>query len=143
MSRAYREATRGTRTRFALLVLAGLLVAALLPPWIRAYMADVELLPLCEKLRPLRAFIVGGYLACVVLAGLAANAAVRTLASGESPFPGAWIWRRTPIRTGWRAKADGVFHALVAFALVVGPLAVLDRLDAMVIFDVPADVVCR
>jgi hypothetical protein len=142
MSEAYREATRGTRVRLALLILAVVLASVLLPPWIRSHMAELRALPLCEQLLPLRAFIVGGYLVCVVLAGLVANAAVRTLMSGESPFPGAWIWRRTRIRTGWRASLDGLLLVLVAFVLLLAPGVALVESGVLALFDLPADSGC-
>jgi multisubunit Na+/H+ antiporter MnhB subunit len=142
MSEAYREATRGTRVRLALLLLAVLLVNLLLPPWLRSYMADVGALPLCEQLVPLRAFIVGGYLVCVALAGLLAHAAVRTFRSGESPFPGAWVWRRTPIHRGWRATLDGLLLVLVAFAFLLAPGVALVESGVLALFDLPADSGC-
>jgi hypothetical protein len=142
MDAQFVEPTRAGRIKLAMFVLAGLLVSAAMHTWWHPFMGYVQSLPICEQLPWLRGIVLT-FIAISWLVGIAAVRAARlTLVSGQSPFPGAWVWSRTKLRTGWKARLDGCAFALYSTICFAGPVVAAYGLKAHEIFCHPASCGC-
>lgn len=136
------EPTLASRLKLTFCVVLGLFLWLAMELWWEPFMAYVKDLPLCESLPWLRGVTLG-FVAIFWLAGLsAARASGLILTSGQSPFPNAWVWTRTPVRTGWRARLDGYAAGLIAAACFFGPLAVAYLAKVQFIFCIPESCGC-
>ncbi|MBA4216738.1 MAG: hypothetical protein V3V71_07190 [Roseateles sp.] len=128
------EPTFGGRLKLGVCALAGFALSVAMDFWWPPFMGYVRALPICESLP----WLMGVFLTFVGLCWLAGlsvfRAALLTLRSGQTPFPGAWIWSRTKVRTGWRARLDGYAFVLLAVAAFVAPLFAAYVLDVQDIF---------
>lgn len=136
------EPTAASRFKLALCGGLGLGLSLAMDHWWAPFMAFVRALPPCESLPWLRGVALT-FVSLGLLAALsAARAAVLTIRSAQSPFPGAWVWSRTRIKHGWKARADGYLWMVIALAMAVGPAVGLYFLDVLVIFCWPASCGC-
>lgn len=136
MESGYIEPTTASRMKLAIASVMGLALYVAMELWWQPFMDFVRGLPVCESLPWLRGIIIA-FALCIWFAGLSAlRAAVKTFRSVQSPFPGAWVWTRTKIKTGWRAKLDGYAFAFVAAICFAGPVisAYLLRLNLLFCF---------
>lgn len=136
MDPGYIEPTTATRLKLAIASLIGVAIYVAMELWWQPFMEFVRGLPVCESLPWLRGVIIVFTLG-IWFAGLSVlRAAVKTLRAGQSPFPGAWVWTRTKIKSGWRARLDGYAFALLAAICFTGPVigAYLLRINLLFCF---------
>ena len=142
MSDRYLEPTRASRIKLAVAVMAYIAVYVAMELWWTPFMSYVRALPLCEGLQWLRGLAIAFLLMFAAASFSAARAGILTLQAGQSPFPGAWIWSRTRVRTGVRAKLNGWGFLAVAALMAVAPVAIGYALKVNVIFCVPDSCGC-
>lgn len=142
MEARYVEPTFAGRTKLALCVLVGFLLSISMDLWWSSFMTFVKGLPLCESLPWLRGIFLGFTLLSWLAYASAARAGILTLRSGEFPFPGAWVWSRTKVKTGWRAAIDGWVFVFLGVVCFVGPFAVGYAFEVNVIFCFPSSCLC-
>ena len=136
------EPTVSGRLKLVLCVLAAIGLDVVMDRWWDPFMTFLRSLPLCELLPWHRALFLG-FVALFWTAGASvARAAWLTLRAGQSPLPGAWVWVRTEVRTGWKATLDGYVLVLLAFFSIVGPVVVGYLLKVHLIFCWPASCGC-
>ena len=120
METKFIEPTVASRVKLALCAGFGIVLSLAMDRWWPPFMGFVKGLSTCESLPWLRGITIA-FVILFLLAGLSAfRAAIMTLRSGQSPFPGAWVWSRTKVRMGWKAKLDGYGFALLALLCVLG-----------------------
>ena len=143
MNERFLQPTAQTRTKVLAAAALWLALAVAMEIWWTPFMTYVSALPVCAGLPYLRSIS----MAFAVLFGLASYAClrsgVRILRTGESPVPTAWVLFRTRIKTGWRAKADGLAMLTVAVLLAASPLAAGYALKVNVIFCIPNSCGCE
>ena len=122
METKYIEPTFESRVKIGLIACAGFAASVAMEIWWRPFTAYVRALPLCESLPWLRGMVVAFALFSLLVGGIAARACLLTLRSGQSPFPSAWVWSRTQVRTGWKAKLAGYIFGVLATACLAAPL---------------------
>jgi hypothetical protein len=116
------EPTFEGRVKIGLILGTGIAISLAMRIWWHPFMDYVSSLPFCEHLIWLRGIILAFAFLSMLTGCLSARAAILTLRSGQSPFPGAWVWSRTQIVTGWKAKLNGCLYCLQSAFLLVGPL---------------------
>jgi len=116
------EPTVASRVKIALCVIFIIATYPAEELWGRSFMAFIEGLPICESLTWLRGIVIAHVLLFWLVGLLASSLAIQTLRSGEFPLPGAWVWFRTKVRTGWKAKVDGYILVIVALFFFLGPV---------------------
>jgi len=110
--------------------------------WWHPFMDYVRSLPLCEGLPWLRGILLTFFLLFWLLSLLLVRASVLTFRSGQTPFPSAWVWSRTKVRTGRTAQLSGAVFAVLALALAAAPVVAAYLLQAHLIFCVPESCGC-
>lgn len=142
METKFIEPTVASRLKLVLCAILGVTASLAMDRWWHPFMAFVTGLPTCESLPWLRGLVIA-FVFLFLLAGLSVSrAAILTLRSGQSPFPGAWVWSRTKVRTGWKAKFDGYAFGLVALICFLGPAVAAYLLQVNVIFCWPVSCGC-
>ena len=142
MGEPYIEPTRSGRLKLALLAIGGVVALVAMNLWWHRFMDFVTSLPICDELPWLRAIAIAVALQFWSVGLLCVRAARLTLISGQSPFPGAWVWSRTRVRTGRRARSNGYMFAVIAAACFVGPVVAAYALRVNVIFCFPVSCGC-
>ncbi len=142
MAHEYIEPTRTSRIKLGLLVVAGALASLAMELWWHPFMDYVRSLPLCEGLPWLRGILIAFCLGSWLLSLVLLRASVLTFRSGQTPFPSAWVWSRTRVRTGWFAQFSGAGFAALALVLAASPVVVGYIFQAHAIFCMPASCGC-
>lgn len=123
MSDEFVEPTRDGRRHLLWLLMLGILAGALLQFWLKpAFLSYVKSLPSCEQFKWLRIWLVSALCSPGLLALWGIVHSIRLLKSKQSPLPGAWVWRRTPVKRGEvvRLRAFALlFLSAVAIAVPV------------------------
>ncbi len=142
MEAKFIEPTIASRVKLALCVVFGIALSVAMDRWWDPFMEFVKGLPTCESLPWYRGIIIAFVLLFLSAGFSASRAAILTLRSGQSPFPGAWVWSRTKVRTGWKARVDGWVFALLALVCFSGPVVAGYLLRVNVIFCWPVSCGC-
>lgn len=142
METKFIEPTVASRVKLTLCVAFGVALSLAMDRWWHPFMGFVKGLSTCESLPWLRGIVIA-FVILSVLAGFSVSrAAVLTLRSGQSPFPGAWVWSRTKVRRGLKASIAGYGFGILALICVLGPVVAGCFLHVNVIFCWPVSCAC-
>jgi hypothetical protein len=117
----YIEPTPGARLKLAVGTGASILVGVAFSYWVQPKLRWVASLSTCESLPYVRAELLVAIVLVWFMATVLYRSAAKIWRLGQSPVPGTWVWSRTPIRTGARAKFEAVALYCLSAALFVGP----------------------
>ena len=134
MEPSYIEPLPGARAKLLWATVAGVCIGIALRLCLPRFLSFVGSLPYCEAVWWIRAFGLAVYFFFWWAGHGAARTAVRTLRSDQWPFPGATVWQRTQIRTGWSARRVGCVYALSAVIIFAAPLALVPLPDLFRLF---------
>ena len=109
------EPSADARRKLLALYFAAVLVAALLVFFVRpTLLGFIGSLPACERARWSLTLLAALLAPLPFVAAWVALHARRLIAVGQWPLPGAWVWRRTPVRRGRALRVQA--YALMACA---------------------------
>jgi hypothetical protein len=143
MNERYVEPTTVSRLKLAIATLLAIAASIAMELWWSPLMAYIRALPLCDQLPWLRGISVGFACLFAIACFSTARAGILTLKANQSPFPGAWLWSRTRLKEGLRARIDGYVFLVVAAIMALAPVAVGYALRVNVIFCIPVPCGCQ
>lgn len=119
MSDDFIDPTPEGRRNLLLLLLLGIVLGGALQFWLKpAFFASLHSLPPCDQLKWLRVCLIAALATPPLLTLWAIPHSLKMLKYKQSPLPGAWVFRRTPVRRGRAVQLQAFFLLLVsAFCL--------------------------
>ncbi len=136
------EPTTAGRLKLALLAAVGIAFSVAGDIWWQPFMDYVRALTTCESLPWLRGIIIGLFFVFWLTAYVTGRTALLILRSGQLPPPGAWVWSRTKVQTGWRAKLAGSLFAVLAAFFLAAPIVTGYVVQVNIIFCLPESCGC-
>jgi len=135
MTNEFIEPTREGRRNLLLIAAVGIIAAGSLQFWLKPLLlAQLASLPLCERLRWLRICLLGAIATPPAFALWAVPHALRLHKFGQSPLPGTWVFRRTPIRRGRIVRLQAAFLLLFSLLALMFPIVGWHMLESTPIF---------
>jgi len=135
MNDQFSEPTRQGRRNLLLMVAIGILVAAALQFWLKpAFFAHLNALPLCDRLKWLRVWLLGAIATPPLFALWGIPQAIRLFKLNQSPLPGTWVFRRTPIKRGRVVRLQAGFLLLFSLLALMFPIVGWRLLQSTSIF---------
>jgi hypothetical protein len=131
MSNEFIEPTRESRRNLLLLIAIGIVVGTSFKFWLMpALFAHINSLPLCDRLRWLRACLLGAISTPPLFALWAIPHAIRLLKLNQSPLPGTWVFQRTSIQRGRVVRLRAYFLLVTSVAACAFPVFGLHLLQS-------------
>ena len=116
------EPTAKTRRNLLALFAVALLVGALLKFVLQpAVLGFIKQLPECEQARWSFGLLIASLCPLPVIAVWTSNYARKLLKFNQSPLPGAWVWRRTPVKRGRLVRLQAYAIIACSAALLAAP----------------------
>jgi hypothetical protein len=135
MSDEFIEPTRESRRNLLLLAVVGIVVGVSLQFWLKpVFLEHMSSLPLCDRLKWLRACLLGVIATPPLLAFWSIPHAIKLLKLDQSPLPGTWVFQRTPIRRGRVVRLKAYFLLVLSLATLAFPLVGWHLLQSTPIF---------
>jgi hypothetical protein len=131
MSDEFIEPTPESRRNLLLLFFAALVVAGALKFWLMpALFSHIAGLPRCEQLRWLRGVLLVAIATPAIFGMWAIPQSLRLFKLNQSPLPGTWVWRRTPVRRGRAVRLRAAYVLVVGLAALAFPILGLHLLQS-------------
>lgn len=130
----YIEPTMAMRVKLLAFGALAVAISVTYDVWAQPLVSWIATLPTCESLPWVRAELIVAVAVCWLAGFAAMRQAITTLRSGQVPTPGAWVWVRTRIRTGFYARATAAMLSFVSAAFIIGPLVVIWSQNLYLIF---------
>jgi hypothetical protein len=103
---------------FAIALLVGGLFTLVLKP---ALLGFITQLPVCEQARWSFGLLIAYLCPLPVIAVWTGNYARKLLKFNQSPLPGAWVWRRTPVKRGRLVRLQAYATIACSATLLIAP----------------------
>jgi hypothetical protein len=131
MSTEYIHPTQEGRRNLVMLVLFSLIAGVAIDFWLLpAFFSYIHSLPKCNQFAWLRGTLLGVIFFPPLLALWAIPHSLKLLKLNQSPLPGAWVLRRTPIKRGRPVRLRAIALLLLSVLALAFPLLGLHLLES-------------
>ncbi|MDR1936420.1 MAG: hypothetical protein LBS49_12725, partial [Candidatus Accumulibacter sp.] len=118
----YIEPTAAKRAKI-IAAIAALFVAGLaFDQWVQPILKWIATLPTCESLPWVRAELLCAVGMAWLMGVMLLRTGMRIWTLNRTPLPGAWVWRKTQVRTGRYARLVAIYFFSIATLLLIGPV---------------------
>jgi hypothetical protein len=130
----YIESSMAMRLKLVAVAVGTFLFGLAFNRWVSPALKWVATLPTCESLPWVRLELIVAVLVCWLIAFATFNQGRKTLQTGQTPLPGAWVWSRTKVHTGLFVKVVAVSAFSVSALFLLGPIVLVASQELYVIF---------
>jgi hypothetical protein len=123
MNNEFIEPTRESRRNLLLLIAVVAVSGGLIKFWLMpAFFAHIATLPRCDQIVWLRNTVLAVLATPPVMALWSVPHSLRLLKLNQSPLPGTWVFRRTPVRRGRSVRIQACFLLALSVAMLAFPV---------------------